>query len=95
MKNTNKIDAIAGARKHPLFEEYSKDARARILLATEIYNARVKKGLSQIELAKKAKTTQKVISKIENGQVNVGLDLIFRIIKNLNLRFQLGKASLV
>ena len=98
MKNINnnksKHDVMAKARKHPLFKKYSQEARTRILLATEIYNARIKKGLSQQKLAKNIKTTQKEISKIENGQVNVGVDLIYEIAKNLDLKLQIGKTQL-
>lgn len=93
-KNNSKPDAIAQARKHPRFKEYSKEARARILLATELYNARTKKGLSQQELAKCAKTTQKVVSKIENGEVNVGIDLMLRIVQPLGLKLQIGQTFL-
>jgi len=89
-----KIDAMIKARKHLLFKEYSKEARAKILLATEIYEARTKRGLSQQKLAKNAETTQKVISKIENGQVNVGIDLILKIIRVLGLKFQIGTVCL-
>lgn len=96
MKNTNKLktDALAKARKHPQFKQYSQDARVRILLATEIYKARTKKGLSQQTLAKNVQTTQKVISKIENGQVNVGIDLVLKIIQALGLRLQIGRTIL-
>ena len=76
---TNHVDAIAEARRHPRYGEYAQEARARIVLATEVYRAREKKGLSQQALAKRAKTTQKVISKVENGEVNVGIDLMFKI----------------
>jgi len=86
---------MAQARKHPRFREYSQEARARIALAREIYNARIKKGLSQQVLAKDAQTTQKVVSKIENGQVNVGLDLMFKIIRSLGLKLQIGTAHIV
>jgi len=99
MKNTNKSelkrDAMAKARKHPLFKKYSQEAKARILLAAEIYDARTKKGLSQQKLAKNIKTTQKEISKIENGQINVGVDLIYEIAKNLDHKFQIGKTQLL
>ncbi|MFH1712826.1 MAG: helix-turn-helix transcriptional regulator [Candidatus Jacksonbacteria bacterium] len=96
MKNTAKkiIDPMLKARRHPKFKEYSKDARARILLATAIYDARVKQGLSQQKLAKNAQTTQKVISKVENGQVNFGVDLLFKILQNLKLKMQVGAVSL-
>lgn len=92
MKNTIKktIDPMFKARRHPKFAEYSKEARYRIILATEIYQARVKRGLSQQKLAKNAQTTQKVISKVENGQVNFGVDLLFKILQNLKLKMQVG-----
>ena len=64
-------------------------------MANEVYNARIKKGVSQQELAKKIKSTQKEISKIENGQVNVGMDLILKIAQILGLRFQFGRACLL
>lgn len=99
MKSTNnrklKYDAMTKARKDPLFKKYSEEARARILLATEIYNARIEKGLSQQKLAKNIKTTQKEISKIENGQINVGVDLIYEIAKNLGLKLRIGKTRLL
>ena len=99
MKITNnanlKHDVMAKARKHPLFKPYSQEARARILLAAEIYKARTQKGFSQQKLAKNIKTNQKEISKIENGQINVGIDLIYKIAKNLNLKLQVGKTQLL
>ena len=88
-------DPIAIARKHPKFQEYSREARARIVLATEIYKARQKRGLCQQELAEKAYTTQKVISKVENGQVNVGVDLLFKILKPLDLSMRVGAVSVI
>ena len=94
IKYNSHCDPVAKARKHPLFKHYSKEARARILLAREIYEARQKKRLSQQALAQKAQTTQKVVSNIENGQVNVGLDLIFRMVRTLGIRLQVGRAIL-
>lgn len=96
MKNTIKTmtDPMARARQHPKFQEYAQEARARIVLASEIYKAREKRGLSQQELAKKAQTTQKVISKVENGQVNIGVDLLFKILKPLDLKMRVGEVSI-
>ncbi|MBI2054213.1 MAG: helix-turn-helix transcriptional regulator [Candidatus Staskawiczbacteria bacterium] len=79
------IDAIAAAKKNKKFKEYYRRADARLKLAVEIYNARERLRLNQQQLAKEIHTTQKVISNIENGDVNVGFDLLYRIRKRLNI----------
>ena len=96
MKSTNKknIDPIAKAREYKLFDDYSKEARSRIVLATEIYKARTKKGISQQELAKQIKTTQKVVSKIENAEVNLGIDLLYKITAYLGVKVNIGEVRL-
>ena len=88
--NTKKMnnDPIAEARKGKYFEQYSKEARERIRLGVEIYNARETFGMSQQELAQKAQTTQKVISRIENGDVNIGFALLNRIAIILNFNYK-------
>ena len=82
------IDPIAEARKGKYFEQYSKEARDRIRLSVEIYSARETFGMSQQELAQKAQTTQKVISRIENGDVNIGFALLNRIAIVLNFNYK-------
>jgi len=97
MKNINnkeiQRDPIAEARKHPKFQEYAQDTKDRIELAIKIYDTRIKKGLSQQALAKEAKTTQKIISKIENCEINVGYDLITRVIRSLGLKLKVVDAK--
>ncbi len=92
MKNINnkKInsDPIAEARKGKYFEQYSKEAKERIKLGVEIYNTREVLGMSQQELAEKAYTTQKVVSRIENGDVNIGFALLNRIASVLNFNYE-------
>lgn len=83
-KNNTNIDAMAEARKCKDFQNLSRDVDVRLRLAVEIYNQREKLGLSQQDLAKQISSTQKVISRIENGDVNVGLDLVSRIAKALS-----------
>lgn len=88
MKNTIKkitmLDAMIEARENDKFNFYSKNASLRIRLAVEIFNAREAKGLSQQELAKRIFSTQKVISKIENGDVNIGIEMLSRLSEELN-----------
>lgn len=87
MKNMNKknsLDPLKEIKKYPKFKKFSDKYEVRIKLAEEIYETRNAMGLNQQELAKMAETTQKVISKIENSDVNVGIDLLQRIAKNLD-----------
>jgi len=81
MKITNKknIDPIAEARKNKHFKRYSGEADVKIRFAIAVYHARTKKRMSQQELAKKAQTTQKRISNIENADVDLGMSAIYRI----------------
>lgn len=55
-------------------------------IAQTVYGKRKAKNLSQVKLAKKAHTTQKVISRIEHGEVSIGVDLLQRIATALNLK---------
>ncbi len=81
MKITNKknIDPIAEARKNKHFKRYSDEADVKIRFAVAVYDARTKKRMSQQELAKKAQTTQKRISNIENADIDLGMSAIYRI----------------
>jgi transcriptional regulator with XRE-family HTH domain len=92
MKNMNNkklnIDPIAKARKGKYFEQFSREAKERIKLGVEIYNAREILGMSQQKLAKEAQTTQKVISRVENGDVNIGFALLNRIASVLNFNYR-------
>ncbi len=80
---------------HPAYKKYYGMMDARVKLAVEINEARVAKGWSQQELASEAETTQKVISKIESGDTNLGFDLLNKLAKPLNLRLQIGTTVFV
>jgi len=77
MKNIK--DAMAEVRRGKNYNKYLKAARVRVKLAARVYDKRKEKDLTQKELAKKVYTTQKVISNIENADVNIGINLLNRI----------------
>ena len=58
-------------------------------VAKAIVNRREAQRLSQRELARRAKTTQAVISRIENGNVSVGLQMLQRIADALGTRIDI------
>lgn len=83
MKNMNNkkkdIDPILEAKKSAHFSGFAREAKARMRLGLEIYRVREALGMSQQVLARKAQTTQKVVSRTENGDVNIGFALLNRI----------------
>lgn len=86
-KNTNKaiiVDPIFEARKNSKFEKYAEEAEMKARIAEEVFAAREKMKLSQNDLAKIVGTTQRIISSMENGDLNPGSFLLFRIGKALN-----------
>jgi transcriptional regulator with XRE-family HTH domain len=86
------IDPMVEARKNKGFKNHYDAAVVRIKLGVEIFNARKAKKISQQELAKKIGTTQKIISNIENGDINIGIDLLNRLSKSLGFTSEiLGK----
>lgn len=54
-----------------------------------IKTTRKKAGLSQIELAELAGVGKTLIFNIENGQINVHLDNLLKVLKVLNIKIQL------
>jgi ribosome-binding protein aMBF1 (putative translation factor) len=80
----NTIDAMADARNDEKYDRNFRSASLRLRLADEIFNAREARKLSQQALAKHIFSTQKVISRIENGDVNIGIDIFDRLSEELD-----------
>lgn len=82
---------IAERMKSPSFRKIWEEGEADYQLGRQIIQARIDKKISQRELAKRAKTTQAVISRIESLDVSTTLQMASRIArafgKNLQLRF--------
>ena len=83
MKNFNKknIDVFAEVKED---DKYYKGALLRTRLAVEVSALRGAMDISQQDLAKRIETTQKIVSEVENGNVNVGLELLGRFSDKLN-----------
>lgn len=88
--NKKNIDPIGVIKKHPLYKEVSEEIDVLMRIAIEINVARTARGITQQDLAEKAKTTQKIISKIESGDYKVGIDLLARITKSLGVFLSIG-----
>ena len=58
-------------------------------IARQIIDARIKRNITQVELAKRMKTGQAVVSRLETANAKPSLSLIQRLADALNLRFEL------
>lgn len=77
--------------KDSKFRKEWEKSEAHYQVTRELIRARIEGKISQRELAKKAKTTQAVLSRIENMTVSPSIGLLQKIAhaldKNLEVRF--------
>ncbi|WP_345973574.1 helix-turn-helix transcriptional regulator [Sulfurimonas diazotrophicus] len=65
-------------------EEFKREwdrLEPRYQVITQLLKLRIKYDLTQKQFAEKVGTTQAVISRIENGNVNIGIDFLERVAK--------------
>ena len=65
--------------KKPEFKKEWDNLELRYMVIKEFIKIRSTHNLSQAQLAKKLNTTQSVISRIENGNVNISLDFLDKL----------------
>lgn len=81
-------DVLKKELKDPEFSFYFQHERSISKIARLIRDARLKAGVTQAELAVRAKTTQSVIARLESGtdQRTPSLDLLERIARALKAK---------
>lgn len=82
-------DDLKKRLKNPEFRRLWKESEVEYQLARKLIGKRLKQKISQRELAKQAKTTQAVISRIESMSSNPSLGLLKRLAKALDLRLEI------
>lgn len=70
---------LARRLKNPKFKKMWDESELEYLLAKKLIEKRLQKKISQRELARKLKTSQAVISRIETMRANPSLHLLKRI----------------
>lgn len=65
--------------KNPGVRRALKENELEYRIARSLIEARIKKGLTQTELAKKIKSRQSVVSRVENAQSTPSLSLLKRL----------------
>jgi len=78
--------------KDPKFAKAFNEEKERIELAVKIASERNKLGISQAELARKAKVTQQQLSKVENG-VNCNMHTFIKVCTALGLKLNFERAK--
>ena len=74
--------------KQPGFKEAAKETELEYQIAHAIIEARVKRGLTQEELAQAMHTKQSVISRVENAKTTPSLSFLKRLAQALNASLQ-------
>lgn len=77
-------DHLRESLNHPEFKKAWEETEVEYQLAKELIEKRLYKKMSQRELAKKAETTQAVISRIETMEANPSLSLLKKIAETLD-----------
>lgn len=83
-------DHLKESLKDPEFRKAWEESEAEYTLGKALIEKRMAKHISQRELAKKAHTTQAVISRIESMNSNPSLLLLKRIAEGLGSKLKIG-----
>ena len=75
--------------KNPEFRKIYEETRLEREIATALIRARVQKRLTQAQLAKKLKTRQSVISRVESGQTTPSVSFLKRLATVLGLSLKI------
>lgn len=76
--------------KDPTFVEELKKTELEYSIAKAVIEARIKKGLTQSELAVRMKTKQSVISRLEQAKTTPSLSFLKRLAQALNFNLQVS-----
>ena len=88
-KMTSFDDYLKEQLKDPEFKKEWDRTEPEYQVLEEIIRARIEKKLSQRKLAKKAKTTQAVLSRIENMTVSPSIQLVQRIAEAMGKKLEI------
>lgn len=89
MKTYTLQDHIRESLKNPAFKKAWKESEWEYQISRALIAKRIKSKMSQGDLAKKAHTTQAVISRLENMNANPSLGFLQKIGSALNLKLKI------
>lgn len=74
--------------KRPGFKEAQEETRLEYEIARALIKARIEKGLTQADIAKRMNTKQSVISRVENAKTVPSLSFLKRLAQVLDASLQ-------
>lgn len=83
-------DHLKELMKNPRFRKEWEDSEIEYQLGRKLIEARLKRNLSQRDLAEKAQTTQAVISRVESMNANPSLNLLKRLANALGVKLKIA-----
>lgn len=83
-------DHLKESLKDQKFRKVWEESEVEYQLAKKIIEARLKRNLSQRDLAKKLKTSQAVVSRLETMSANPSLSLLKRLAHALGAELRVG-----
>lgn len=95
MKKNNKPKLISfedwekKLMKDPEYKRLSDELEPQFQIARQMIGARLKQNITQKELAKKMKTGQAVISRLEGMSSKPSISLLERVARALNIKFNI------
>ena len=75
--------------KDPAFKKEYNKLEGRYALIDKVIGARIKKKLTQAQLAKRAGTKQSAIARLESGNINPSLNFMEKIATALEMRLNI------
>lgn len=82
-------DHLKESLKNPAFRKAWEESEAEYQISRSLIAARIKRKISQQQLAREANTTQAVISRLENMTANPSIGLLQKIAQALNLKVKI------
>ncbi|OGM28317.1 hypothetical protein A2962_00540 [Candidatus Woesebacteria bacterium RIFCSPLOWO2_01_FULL_39_61] len=89
MKDKTFDDYLKKQLKNPKFKKEWDKLQPQFEITRELIKARIEGKISQRELAKRAKTTQAVLSRIENMTVSPSIGLLQKIASALDKKLEI------
>lgn len=75
--------------KDPEYRRAYEESETEFQIAGQMIEARIKQNITQEELAKRVKTGQAVISRLEGANAKPSISLLERVARALNIKFNI------